>query len=101
MSGTTDLLDEAGIALGAGDIETALPRLTAAIELEDPPLAHVLLGAIAYIDDRSPKRARGVGARVLGLCAAPVSCGPAALVAIDLAELQRTPSATPRPATAG
>ena len=52
VSGATDLLEEAGIALGAGDIETALARLATAIELEDPPVAHVLLGAIAYMDDR-------------------------------------------------
>ena len=66
VSGTTDLLDEAGIALGAGDVETALARLATPIELEDPPLAHVLLGAIAYMDDRFSKNARGVRAHVLG-----------------------------------
>ena len=33
----------------------AVARLSDAIELDDPPLAHVMLGGIAYMDDRFPE----------------------------------------------
>ena len=86
MSGATDLLEEAGIALGAGDVETALARLAAAIELEDPPLAHVLLGAIAYMDDRFSE-AREEWEHAFASLRRAGELRAAARVAIDLAEL--------------
>jgi DNA-binding CsgD family transcriptional regulator len=86
VSGATELLEEAGTALGAGDIDTALARLTTAIELEDPPLAHVLLGAIAYMDDRFSD-AREEWERAFASLRRAGELRAAARVAIDLAEL--------------
>ena len=57
-----------------------------AIELEDPPLAHVLLGAIAYMDDRFPD-AREEWERAFAGLRRAGELRAAARVAIDLAEL--------------
>ena len=89
MSGASELLENAGTALEAGDIETALARLADAIELEDPPLAHVLLGAIAYMDDRFPDAREEWERAFAGLRRAGEQRA-AARVAIDLAELHVT-----------
>ena len=87
MSGATELLEEAGIALEAGDVESALARLADAIELDDPPLAHVMLGGIAYMDDRFPEAREEWERAVRRVTQRRRATRAAARVATDLAEL--------------
>ncbi len=86
MSGASELLEEAGIALEAGDVESAVARLADAVELDDPPLAHVMLGGIAYMDDRFPE-AREEWERAFAGLRSTGEQRAAARVATDLAEL--------------
>ena len=86
MSGASELLEEAGIALEAGDVESAVARLADAVELDDPPLAHVMLGGIVYMDDRFPE-AREEWERAFAGLRSTGEQRAAARVATDLAEL--------------
>ena len=86
MSGVAELLQDASTALEAGDVATALARIAAAIEADDPPLAHVMLGGIAYMDDRFPD-AREEWERAFAGLRSTGDLRAAASVAIDLAEL--------------
>jgi DNA-binding CsgD family transcriptional regulator len=86
VTGADGLVEQASAALEAGDVETALERLRIAIERDDDPRAHALLGGIAYMDDRfdDARRAWEHAFAALRRAQEPRA---AARVAIDLAEL--------------
>jgi DNA-binding CsgD family transcriptional regulator/Tfp pilus assembly protein PilF len=86
VSGAAELVEQASAALEAGDVETAVAHLNAAVEAEDSPHAHLLLGSVAYLDDRFADARRAWERAFAGLRQAGDLCG-AARVAIDLAEL--------------
>ena len=100
MSGASELLEEAGIALEAGDVESAVARLADAVELDDPPLAHVMLGGIAYMDDRFPEAREEWSAPSPGY-AAPASNARRRASRPTSRNCMRTLLVTPRRATGG
>jgi DNA-binding CsgD family transcriptional regulator/Tfp pilus assembly protein PilF len=86
VAGADGLVEQANAALEAGDVETALARLRTAIERDDDPHAHALLGGIAYMDDRFDDARREWEHAFAALRRADEPQA-AARVAIDLAEL--------------